>query len=194
MALPLAHGRANLALFLRSLFRQLSRARFSSSTFTRGSPRSRAGAARCACSMSSRTLVFGKSARLGHARSLEVRVVGRDVGIEAGARSGHHVDGHRLAGILLLAACQCRPGCAVASLAFDCARLVPPELVASYPLPAAEGRGWKYLSEVKLCAISSEPITWPLRRIRLPLAWCGKMNAGDAGNQPADNRGQTAPR
>ena len=29
------------------------------------------------------------------------------------------------------------------SLSLSGPRLVPPELVASYPLPAAEGRGWK---------------------------------------------------
>ena len=40
-------------------------------------------------------------------------------------------------------------------------RLVPPEEAASYPAPAAEGRGWKYAGEVKFCPISSEPMMTP---------------------------------
>ena len=47
------------------------------------------------------------------------------------------------------------------SLALDCAKFDPPDEVASYPFPAAEGRGWKYRSDAKPCAINSEPMTWP---------------------------------
>ena len=43
--------------------------------------------------------------------------------------------------------------------------------MASYPLPAADGRPCKYAGEAKAWPISSEPITWPLSlRARLPLA------------------------
>ena len=46
------------------------------------------------------------------------------------------------------------------SLSFGLAgpRFVPPEEAASYPAPAAEGRGWKYSGPAKFCPISSEPM------------------------------------
>ena len=39
----------------------------------------------------------------------------------------------------------------------------------------ADGRPWKYLSSVKAWPISAEPITLPSFSIRLPCAWLGKM-------------------
>ena len=74
---------------------------------------------------------LSQAARLGDTRNLIVGIVGRDVGIEAGGGSSHHIDGHGLAlvlrGQLVDIALNARDG----SLAFDWARFVPPEDVAS---------------------------------------------------------------
>ena len=50
--------------------------------------------------------------------------------------------------------------------------LVPAEAVASYPAPAADGRGWKYSGRVKLWPISALPTSRPFtlddRAVGLP--------------------------
>ena len=54
-------------------------------------------------------------------------------------------------------------------------RLDAPELMASYPVPAAEGRGQKYLVCVNCWPMRLDPTTDPLTVTMLPLALCGKM-------------------
>src|SRR5580704_13902954 len=58
-------------------------------------------------------------------------------------------------------------GCVVAgvvtpliSLSLSGPRLLPPELVGSYPAPAALGRGWKYFGSEKFWPIRAEPTAW----------------------------------
>src|ERR1700691_3586818 len=69
------------------------------------------------------------------------------------------------------------------SLGFPGPKLVPPEDVPSYPLPAAEGRGWKYSGRTKFCPITRESTTMPLCVTRLPAAWCGNSERNHADNR-----------
>ncbi len=54
--------------------------------------------------------------------------------------------------------------------------LVPPDAVASYPFPAADGREWKYSGRVNGWPISALPTTRPFTVTREPLAWRGKSS------------------
>ncbi len=62
------------------------------------------------------------------------------------------------------------------SLALVGPRLEPEELAASYPAPAALGRGWKYLSIANGWPSSLEPITLPASSLMSePLALSEKI-------------------
>ncbi len=71
-----------------------SRARFSSSTFTPGSPRKPSERPSVLSSISSLTRSSGDAARLGDAVGLDAGVGLGDVGIDAGGRVGDRVDRH----------------------------------------------------------------------------------------------------
>ena len=70
------------------------------------------------------------------------------------------------------------------------AKLVPPELAASYPLPAADGRGWKYFADVKGWAMMREPIASPLRVMSWPLALSLNRNLRQGGDQQGIDHSQ----
>jgi hypothetical protein len=55
-------------------------------------------------------------------------------------------------------------------------RFEPADSPASYPLPADEGRGWKYSGLEKPCPIALEPTTFPFTSTMLPFACLGKMS------------------
>ena len=50
----------------------------------------------------------------------------------------------------------------------------PDDAVASYPLPAADGREWKYSARVNVCPISALPTTLPFTLTSEPFACAGK--------------------
>ena len=97
LALPNPRGserrRKRLFSFLRPLAIQCSpsRARFSVSTFTPGSPRTPRSRPSVFCSINSRTLPSLRAARFCHARGLELGVAQTDVRIEAAAGCGDRV-------------------------------------------------------------------------------------------------------
>ena len=49
-------------------------------------------------------------------------------------------------------------------------RFVPPELVASYPVPAADGRERKYPGDENACPMMRDPMTFPFCSISWPFA------------------------
>src|ERR1700756_1416105 len=70
------------------------------------------------------------------------------------------------------------------------ARFEPEDELASYPVPAAEGRLWKYSGPVNAWPIKLDPITVPLRTIRLPDVWRGNRTRAI----PVITRGYPNPR
>ena len=138
----------------------------------------------------------------GHAGCLHERILGADVRVEAGADLVTASAGHRgSAGRSILAAVRRDevPGAfevpsriggpvrirravnTVEELRAEGPRFVPLELAASYPAPAADGRGWKYRASAKFCPISAEPtassgslVKPPAPVTSEPFAWTGK--------------------
>ena len=71
--------------------------------------------------------------------------------------------------------------------------LVPPEAVASYPAPAAEGRGWKYSGRVNGWPMSALPTTRPLRRDQAAVRLPGEEQLREAGHHAGiDQAGEHA--
>jgi hypothetical protein len=122
-------------------------------------------------------LVEGEAPGMGDAGGLKLRVGQADVRIKTAARGGDRVGRHGgIGGEAVGGAIGGHGG-------FDTVGELltrRPEIGAGgaggiEPVPAAEGRGWKYLSVVKLWARSTEPRTVPLLSVmRLPLAWSVK--------------------
>ena len=85
-------------------------------------------------------LVDGGSALLGNALQLKFSRRRRDVRIKPRSRGGHEIDGNGDPG---LSTCAVATSLFTRSISFWFVgpRLDPLELAASYPLPAAEGRG-----------------------------------------------------
>src|SRR6516162_7314221 len=80
-------------------------------------------------------------------------------------------------GRLGFSACKVAVSCATREMSVLLVgpRFVPPEFVASYPVPAAEGREWKYVGPLNAWPITCEPMSFPLWLINCPLALCGNI-------------------
>lgn len=56
-------------------------------------------------------------------------------------------------------------------------KFVPPVDVGSYPLPAADGRPWKYCGFVQSCPMIDDPMTLPFTVTSDPFACLGKISS-----------------
>src|SRR5208283_2709456 len=150
-----------------------SRSRFNSSTFTRASPRM----PHCRCCVCRAT----NGRRVSTLIPLTRAIRGIWNSAAAGEISGSSPDPDavtRSAGIATpgFSFCNFATSCFTRSTScwFVGPKFEPDDAVGSYPVPAAEGREWKYLFEVKGCPMSRDPRIWPFFSIRLPFACFGK--------------------
>ena len=120
-----------------------------------------------------RDLGRGQAARSSDARDLILGRGDADVRIEAAARRGDEIDGHRrrLPGSAARSAATRSPT-ASASAGLKGPWFEPLETAPLYGIgPVADGRLQKYCGEENGWPSSREPTAWPSRSMTLPVAW-----------------------